>query len=1018
MKQFFTLFFLILTLGSSAQVRISQVYGGGGNASATYNQDFVEIFNAGSSSVAIGGWSVQYASATGPATSPFNWAVAAIPAGATIGAGQYYLVALATGATGVALPTPDATITSINMSGTAGKVALVNNNTPITGTTACNAATVVDVLGYGSTATCSETAVFLTTGITNAQSMMRASNGCTDANNNSTDFAIATVAPRNTASATNSCGGPTPLISAGPNITNITTTVGTASASQSYNLSASNLTPAAGNITITPSANVEVSADNSTFSASAINVAYTGGALASTPIYVRLAAGVPQGAFSGTVTNAGGGAPNATVTVTGGVFQNYYSKATGDLEVLGTWGTNTDGTGATPANFTTAYQIFNVVNQSSATIGAGWDVSGTNAKIVVGDGVSATVLVVPTTAAITSTSRVDVSSNATLRMINNTRPFLGSLTTGSTVDFAQTGFTSADTIRIPAISYHHLVFTGGLKYFSGGTTTIRGNFTVNGVVSMNGAGSPFSTVNAFGNIAFQSASSFEPNPSGDAARLTLAMNGTGVQTITGEVDVRLFRLRRDSISSSVNIIADGSVAFILGNNAGGGLQLNQGAATTTTLTKGGGNITFIGAGTSTTASQGRIVSTGGALTINKTVGTTNAGTLRFATGSAVDELALNFDVAQTRDSITIANDLTVLANLALTKGRVVMASGTTLTVDEFAGITGGSTTSFVDGRLRRYSSTSMFVPVGKGTKYAPVQIDNMSGFNNYIIQYFNSGLGTYTIDPATLTTFANYNVSVYEYWNILQADAGTCDITFNYTDANSLINVPNGIRMAHFDGVDWNDIGGTPGGANTVTNGNVTVTNVADFSPFTFAAINPGVIPVRLGSFSAQKNNNTVALRWTTAQEINSSRFEIERSTDGRNWSSIATVNAVGNSNLPLAYSATDALPVTGLNYYRLKMIDTDGRFEYSVIKTILFGSKYEVVVAPNPATSYINVYMSKANTQPVQVILTDVNGKAITSINTTEQQVRINTASLARGMYFVKIYEGTNTTVQKISVQ
>src|SRR5476651_2667781 len=98
---------------------ISQIYGGGGNAGATFKNDFIEIFNPGSAPVNVAGWSVQYASATGT-----SWA--ATPLTGTIPAGGYYLVQEALGAGGTtALPTPDAVGTTA-MSATAGKVLLAS----------------------------------------------------------------------------------------------------------------------------------------------------------------------------------------------------------------------------------------------------------------------------------------------------------------------------------------------------------------------------------------------------------------------------------------------------------------------------------------------------------------------------------------------------------------------------------------------------------------------------------------------------------------------------------------------------------------------------------------------------------------------------------------------------------------------------------------------------------------------------------------------------------------------------
>jgi len=129
-------------------------------------------------------------------------------------------------------------------------------------------------------------------------------------------------------------------------------------------------------------------------------------------------------------------------------YKNYYSKSSGNLDVLGTWGTATNGSGTPPGSFTNTYQYFNVVNQANATIGAGWDVTATGNKIIVGNGVSAVTLTIPAAFAISATSPVDVTNNAILMILNNTRPLLGTLSNGSTVNFAETGLTTADTIKI------------------------------------------------------------------------------------------------------------------------------------------------------------------------------------------------------------------------------------------------------------------------------------------------------------------------------------------------------------------------------------------------------------------------------------------------------------------------------------------------------------------------------------------------------------------------------------------
>ena len=1021
MKKLITLLLLIISITSFSQVRISQVYGGGGNASATYTQDFVELFNAGPSTVNIGGWSVQYNSAGGLTA----WTVTNLPASFNLAPGQYFLLGMAVGgAVGIPLPTTDATGTT-NMSGSAGKVALVNNTTALVGSAGCATASVLDVIGYGSTANCSETAVFPTTGIGNTQSIFRNSNGCTDANNNSTDFALGTVLPRNSSSPTNSCGGPTPTITASGAPSSVIANFGSSSATQTFNLAASNLSPATGSITITPSTNVEISFNNSTFYTTGQPIGYTAGTIASTPVYFRIANTAPQGAFTGTVTCSGGTATDAVVNIAGGIVQNYYNtKANLGLTNLGTWSSTTDGTGASPSNFTNAYQYFNITNQTNANYTGVWDVSNatTNTKIIVGDGTSPmTLTVLPGIDSITSATRIDVLNNANLVIQNNRRPFLNTIATGSTVEYAQTGLTSSDTIRVASLVYHNLKLTGGIKVLSSGTTTVKGNWTVDNVVNFNGAASPFSTVSAWGDVTFQNGSTFESVATGDGNRLTLTMNGnSGLQNINGNgTELMLFRLRRDTTSTDVDLMLGANTNLTLGNTSGGGLQLTQGAATATTLYSTGNTIKLTKAAVATTTALGKLSTTNTNLVVEKSVGTTaNAGILRFATGSTLNNVTINFDAAFARDSITIADNVTINGALTLTKGKLVGPTGSTIDLSSSATVSGASTSSFVDGKLKRTGSTAFAFPVGKGNKYAPVNFSNYTGGNVYAVQYLNAGYGTYTINPTTVGTYPNYSVSGFEHWIIDQTTAGTVDLKFNYTDVNSNIVTPSAIRMAHFAVADWNDLGGTPDPGNTLTAGSVTVTGVSSFSPFTFASLTTGVIPVKLTDFTAQKLNNIVKLSWTTEQELNSKEFVVEKSTDGNNWSTLNIITAIGNSALKNRYGTADNNPANGINYYRLKIVDRDGHSVLSAVKTVLFNSKYQVVVAPNPAIDFINVWIAKNNSLPVSISISSMNGKMLYQEKTTNASTQINTSLFAKGIYLLKIVDDNNTEVRKIIIQ
>jgi predicted extracellular nuclease len=169
-----------------AAIKISQIYGGGGNAGATLKNDFIELFNPTGAEVSLAGWSVQYAAAAGT-----TWQSTALTG--TIEAGGYYLIQEAAGAGGtLPLPDPDAT-GAILMGATAGKVALLNTTALLSGSCPASPA-IVDLVGYGPTATCSEQTP--TSALSNTTAALRNGGGATDTNNNLLDFTIGDPNPR------------------------------------------------------------------------------------------------------------------------------------------------------------------------------------------------------------------------------------------------------------------------------------------------------------------------------------------------------------------------------------------------------------------------------------------------------------------------------------------------------------------------------------------------------------------------------------------------------------------------------------------------------------------------------------------------------------------------------------------------------------------------------------------------------------------------------------------------------
>lgn len=202
MKKIFTILGVAFaSVMMNAQVTIAQIYVGGGNTGATYNKDYVVLFNKTSAAVDVSGWSVQYAAATNNGA----WTgKVTIPQSSTIAPYSYYLVALASANVniGTALPTADfdSGASGFNM-GANGKVALMNNSTTINGAAPTGA---IDFVGMG-TANAKEGAATAPAG-TAVNAIFRASGGCVDTNENGADFTLAAATPINSTNAQNPCG--------------------------------------------------------------------------------------------------------------------------------------------------------------------------------------------------------------------------------------------------------------------------------------------------------------------------------------------------------------------------------------------------------------------------------------------------------------------------------------------------------------------------------------------------------------------------------------------------------------------------------------------------------------------------------------------------------------------------------------------------------------------------------------------------------------------------------------------
>lgn len=356
--------------------------------------------------------------------------------------------------------------------------------------------------------------------------------------------------------------------------------------------------------------------------------------------------------------------------------------------------------------------------------------------------------------------------------------------------------------------------------------------------------------------------------------------------------------------------------------------------------------------------------------------------------------------------------------------------------------TGASDAGYVDGYVRKYGAGQFVFPVG----------DN--GFVGQFAASADGTMGAYfhadanTAVTSNLFTGSNYAalpnggpfatssvgtnvdvVSTVEYWDIDGANATPLTLTW---DAGSAIgtlttNQLNKLTIVGWNGTQWVaipskvDTASVLGGGSDLTTGSITT--IAPLAPDTYTAYTFASLlvpmPVTLKSFTAVAEGNAALLSWSTTEETNSDRFEVERSLNGKQWSRIGSVSSQGDSRVLVNYSYVDASPSRGQNFYRLKMVDRaadglDGTFAYSQIRNVSFKNEGGVAPYPNPAVDKILI---RDYALVKQIDIVNTSGVKVIK-NQQPSPAGIDVTKLPQGIYIItmSLFDGTIST-HKIAV-
>jgi Ice-binding-like/Secretion system C-terminal sorting domain len=240
---------------------------------------------------------------------------------------------------------------------------------------------------------------------------------------------------------------------------------------------------------------------------------------------------------------------------------------------------------------------------------------------------------------------------------------------------------------------------------------------------------------------------------------------------------------------------------------------------------------------------------------------------------------------------------------------------------------------------------------------------------------------------------------------------------------------------ANYENVFWQVTGAVALGAGSEFKGNIVgngAINMSDGASFMGRGLtkagainlngnilNEPLVPlaIKLSKISVVNAGKINKLNWTSLSEGDGDFFELERSSNTRNFQKIATIQTIGSQK---EYQYLDEYAPAGLNYYRLKMRELSGKFTYS--QMVLANNKQNAELAmsvyPNPVRDFLNVKTTIQKGSNNSISIVDITGKRIENIALNENETQINMAKYSQGMYFVKYDNGGYLQTLKVIKQ
>jgi hypothetical protein len=409
-----------------------------------------------------------------------------------------------------------------------------------------------------------------------------------------------------------------------------------------------------------------------------------------------------------------------------------------------------------------------------------------------------------------------------------------------------------------------------------------------------------------------------------------------------------------------------------------------------------------------TNNQASMATGTGTLNLNGTGTQTIGGTQTFKTFNLVTNNSTGF---------TINTNLSISGTHTYTAGIITTSATPNYIIYEAgSAYTGDNDSKHVNGWVKKLGSTDFVFPVGNGTYERTIALTNLTASSEFNAKHYDGP----TPNPGNLAS-PFVLIDEDEYWGINKISGSSANVVMNWDNAK--IPVPQvlitDLRAAYYNGSNlWASIGGSATG-NITTTGSITSNSVSAFnSNFTFGST-AWLLPISILNFTGNRNGTYNKLNWTIGNELNVLHYELQRSNDAVNFTTI-NIQLAKNNNGTELYTYDDVAAMQNKVYYRLRSIDNTGEIKYSGIIMIALspGLSKEFYVIKNPVADKIDIYAGDIYKGTYTYSIANSAGQIVQSgkLNITNPGIQTIAlrSRLSTGIYMLVVRNAENV-LQKI---